>query len=78
MKTGNDFYFAQDLERLLGVDSGGTHAPEGAAERAFQRGLLGMQFGGTPSPLAMVGFGQVGEFEINRECFGDAVGLIDA
>ena len=75
-ENGNNFYFAQDLERLSGVDSGGVHAPESAAERAFQRRLLGMQLGGTPSPLAMVGFGKVGEFEINGECFGNPVGLI--
>ena len=48
-----------------------------SAERAWQeRGLLGMQLGGTPSPLAMIGFGKIGEFEINRERFGDTVGLI--
>ena len=36
-----------------------------------------MQLGGTPSSLAMIGFGQVGELEINRERFRDPVGLID-
>jgi len=50
-ENGNDFYFAQDLERLPGIDPGGAHAPESATERTFQCRLLGVQFGGTPSPL---------------------------
>ena len=36
-----------------------------------------MQLGGAPSPLAVVGLGKIGEFEINGECFGNAMGLID-
>jgi hypothetical protein len=76
-ENGNDFYFAQDLERLPGIDPGGAHAPESATERTFQCRLLGVQFGGTPSPLAMIGFGKVGEFEIDGEGFGDPMGLID-
>ena len=73
----NNLYCSQDLERLSGLDSSGAHAPERAPERAFQCRLLGMQLGGTPPPLAMVGFGKVGEFEINRECLGDTMGLIN-
>ena len=36
-----------------------------------------MQLGGAASALAVVGLGKVGEFEINGECFGYAVSLID-
>ncbi len=74
----NHSYFPQHVQRLLSVDPGSAHAFEGAAERAFQSGLLGMQFGRASSSFAMVGLSQIGKFEINRERLGDPVGLVDA
>ncbi len=77
MKTGTTFILRRHVERLFDVDSGGAHAFQCAPERTFQRRLLGMQFGGTPSTLAVGGLGKIGEFEINGESFGDAVGLFN-
>src|SRR4051794_18852063 len=73
----NNPYCPQYSQCLLSIDPGGAHAFEGSAERAFQGGLLTVRFGGSPSPLAMVGLGQVGEVKINRKCLSDAVSFVD-
>ena len=46
-------------------------------KRTSQRGLSAQQTGCAAPALAMIGFGEVGEFEINRKGFGDAVGVVD-
>jgi hypothetical protein len=54
-----------------------VHALQRAPERAFQGGLFGVELGGTTAALAVVGFRKVGEFEVNRESFGNTVSIFD-
>jgi hypothetical protein len=54
-----------------------VHSLQRAPERTFQRRLLGVQFGGAPASFAVCGLGQIGEFEVNGEGFGNAVSFFN-
>ena len=63
------------------IDAGGIPAARKSeqrpAKRAFDGSIVLLQAGSAAAPLAVVGLGKVGEFEINREGFGEAVSVFD-
>jgi dTDP-4-dehydrorhamnose 3,5-epimerase-like enzyme len=76
-KNRHDSYFAQNSQCLISVEPGSAHSFQRASERTFQRRLLSMQLSGAAPPFAMRSLRQIGEFEINRKRFGDAVGFFN-
>ncbi len=76
-KNGSSFDLTQGGDHGVGRHSGGLHADQSPAERAVHRSLARQHAGGAATALAVVGFGEVGEFEINGESLGDAVSVFD-
>ena len=75
-KNRHDFYFLQRGQRVGGGNSRVTHAQQGPAKRSGQRRLTGVQFRRAAAALAVIGFSQIGQFEINRERFGHAIRVV--
>ena len=68
-------HLAQRGESLLGGDSRRLQAQEGAAKGTCGRSMLAMELAGAATAFAVVGLGQVGQFEICGESLGDLVGM---
>jgi hypothetical protein len=73
---GDDLYLAQQVKRLIGADSCIAHSEQRPAKGAGKRGLICVKPGGAAAALAMVGFREIGQFEIDGESFGDPIGLL--
>src|ERR1043166_8435858 len=76
-EDGRDVNLAQRFQQSLSGDPRRTQADQGAAKRAAQQGFPALQTGSPATALAMIGLGQVGEFEINGESLGDAICVLN-
>ena len=76
-EDGRHFDRAQGFEDCVSGYSRSVQAHQRAAKRAVDVGFVGPDPGGAPSPFTVVCLRKVGELEVNREGFGDAVGMLD-
>jgi hypothetical protein len=65
---------AEEVVGLGGGDAGCAEAAEGAAKIAALRGGVLVELGGEAAALAVVGFGEVDELEVEAEGSGELVG----
>src|SRR5205823_10630519 len=70
------FDVLQRCQRLLRAHTRISYSEQGPAERTRQRCLGGVQLSRAPAALAVIGFSQVGQLEINGEGLGDLMGLL--
>ena len=70
-------HLGQPLKSRCGVDAGLAHPQQGATQGAGLVRLTGCELCRASATLAVVGFRQVGQFEIGGKCLDDLVRLID-
>src|SRR6185437_15828253 len=72
-EDGRDADAAEEVVGLGGVETGFAEAAEGSAEIATLRGGVLIELDGETATLAVIGFGEVDELEIESEGTGELI-----
>ena len=76
-KDGDDEDAPQPFKRRFGGNAGGLHRAQGATKSSALRVSISGDLARKPAPFAVVGFGEVDEFEVEAEGAAQLVALLD-
>ncbi len=77
-EDGNDHDPPEPVVRLFGRDADALHLAQGSPERTALRSGIPGGLDGETAPFAVIGLGQIDEFEVEGEGAGEVIRLIDA